>query len=239
MPILTLKFKDKVIQEFQLNEGDALTIGRKEDNDVVIENLAVSGSHTKIDSVGDGFLVTDLRSKNGTFVNENLVNSHYLKGGDVITIGKHTLEFSYSEGEAEPDDEIMTDMDQTMIMDTDQQREMLAKTLSKAPASANGQKKGSDIGMLTFLSGGEGEVVLTKKLTKIGKEASSDIVASGLMVGKTAATISIRPQGYFLSYVEGMAKPKVNDKAVKDSIQLEEFDTIEIGSVKVQFLYKS
>ena len=59
------------------------------------------------------------------------------------------------------------------------------------------------------------------------------------MVGKTAATISIRPQGYFLSYVEGMAKPKVNDKAVKDSIKLEEFDTIELGSVKVQFLYKS
>ena len=70
MPILTLKFKNNVIADYQLEKGKSLTIGRRGANDVVIENLAVSGHHAKIDSVGDGFVLTDLQSKNGCFVNE-------------------------------------------------------------------------------------------------------------------------------------------------------------------------
>ena len=68
---------------------------------------------------------------------------------------------------------------------------------------------------------------------------TSNGFVSGLMVGGTAATISKRPNGYSLSYVEGMAKPKVNGKAVKESVMLKEFDEIEIGSVKLQFFVKS
>jgi hypothetical protein len=60
----------------------------------------------------------------------------------------------------------------------------------------------------------------------------------GFTIGKTAMTISKRPNGYFLDYVGGMAKPKVNDEAVKESVKLKEFDTIEIGSVKIQFVLK-
>ena len=59
-----------------------------------------------------------------------------------------------------------------------------------------------------------------------------------MMVGKIAATISKRPQGYHLSYVEGMSKPKVNNEAVKESVLLKEFDTIELGSVKMEFILK-
>jgi len=59
------------------------------------------------------------------------------------------------------------------------------------------------------------------------------------MIGKTAATISKRPKGYYLSYVGGVAKPKVNDVAVKESVLLNEFDIIELGSVKMQFIYKN
>ena len=58
------------------------------------------------------------------------------------------------------------------------------------------------------------------------------------MVGKTAATISKRPNGYYLSYVAGMSKPKVNDKVVKESVELKDFDIIEIGSGKMQFVQK-
>ena len=61
----------------------------------MIENLAVSGHHAKIDSVGDGFVLIDLQSKNGSFVNEQMINSHWLKDGDVINIGKHSLIFHY------------------------------------------------------------------------------------------------------------------------------------------------
>jgi len=211
MPILTLTFKDNTIGTYRLEKGQSLTIGRKESNDIPIENLAVSGYHAKVDSVGDGYLLTDLQSKNGSFVNKELVQSHWLKEGDSILVGKHTLIFGYDEGEEKPAADA-GEMDQTMIMDTDKYRDMLAQAVPKADAA---QAK--------------------KKLTKIGKSPSSDIVVKGFMVGKTAATISKRPQGYSLSYVEGKA-PKVNGAAVKEMVNLKEFDVIEIGSVKMQFV---
>ena len=94
MPSLTLKFKENVIGRFAITKGKSLTIGRRKDNDIVIDNLAVSGHHAKVDAVGDAFVLVDLQSKNGSFVNEQMVTSHWLKDGDVISIGKHLLVFS-------------------------------------------------------------------------------------------------------------------------------------------------
>ena len=235
MPTLVLKFKEKTVGKYHLKKGEALTIGRRENNDVVIENLAVSGHHAKIDSMDDGFLLTDLKSKNGSFVNKQLVSSHWLKHGDVIDIGKHTLVFAYEEGEPRPDD-APVGMGQTMVMDTEKYREMMAKSTAKIEAQK--PEKEAPIGILSFLAGGEGEVKLSRKLTKIGKKPTSDIVVRGLMVGQTAATISKRPNGYYLSYVGGISKPKVNGKTVKTSVMLKEFDVIEIGSAKMQFVHK-
>ena len=79
---------------------------------------------------------------------------------------------------------------------------------------------------------------LEKDVITIGRDAANDIVISGFLVGKTAATISRRPNGYFINYVEGMAKIKINDKPVKDSAQLKEFDKIEIGSALMEFILK-
>ncbi len=233
MPTLTLKFKDNKLGEFQIESGKSLTIGRKESNDISIENLAVSGHHAKVDAVGDDYLLTDLKSKNGSFVNKELVTTHWLQHGDKIIIGKHCLVFEYGEGEKKPPAAAGGNMDQTMVMDTDKYKDML----SKAAPSAKKQQVAT--GVLSYLSGGEGEIELSKKLTKLGKASSSDIVIGGLMVGKTAATISKRPNGYSLAYVEGMTKPKVNGETVKDSVMLKEFDNIEIGSVKMQFFIKS
>jgi pSer/pThr/pTyr-binding forkhead associated (FHA) protein len=233
MPTVTLKFKENVLGVFTLQPGKSLTIGRKQGNDILIENLAVSGHHAKIDAIGEGYLVTDLQSKNGSFVNRESIASHWLKHGDVITIGKHTLEFTYEAGEARPA-ETPGAMDQTVVMDTDKYRDMMTKSLSATtPVAA------SPSGVLSFLKGGEGEIELTQKITKIGKNAASDIVVGGLMIGQTAATISKRPNGYSLAYVEGMTKPKVNGETVKDSVMLKEFDNIEIGSLKMQFIFKS
>lgn len=236
MPTITLKFKGNTIKAFTLKKGDSLTIGRRNTNDIMIENLAVSGNHAKIDSVEDGFLITDLQSKNGSFVNDQLFTSHFLDHGDVITIGKHVLEFTYNEGEIRPQKRMgLHMMDQTMVMDTDKQREMLATSDSD---KIRPEMQSGPTGILTFLAGGEGEVILTKKLTKIGKASDADIVVNGLLVGKNAATISNRPNGYYISFVGGMTKPKINDKTIKASVKLEEFDMIQIGSVKMQFLLK-
>lgn len=240
MPTLTLKFKDNVVGEYRMTQGKSVTVGRMEANNVVIENLAVSGHHAKIDSVGDGYLITDLQSKNGTFVNNEPINSHWLQHNDEILIGKHVLVFAYAEGEEQPAAASVAPggMDQTMVMDTGQYRKMVEK-MRKSPGDTTQNLGGGPTGVLSYLGGGQGDVEITKKLFKIGKNPSSDLIVSGLMVGQTSATISKRPNGYSLSYVEGMSKPKVNGSAVKSSVMLKEFDVIEIGSAKLQFVLKS
>jgi pSer/pThr/pTyr-binding forkhead associated (FHA) protein len=240
MPTLTLKFKDNIISEFVLEKGKSLNIGRREDNNVVIDNLAVSGHHAKVDSVGDAFLLTDLHSKNGSFVNEQFVSSHWLKHGDTITIGKHTLVFKYKEGEARPETAGNEDMDQTMVMNTSSYKSMLAKSAPAAAAAAPAAKpQGKEpVGVLSFVSGGEGDLEISKKLFKIGKASANDIVVSGFMVGQVAATISKRPGGFFINYEGSGSKPKVNGNSVSESVQLKDFDVIEIGSVKMHFFVK-
>ena len=234
MPVLTLKFKDTTVKDFVLEAGDSLTVGRLNSNDVVIENLAVSGHHAKIDSIDNGFLLTDLKSKNGTFVNGSLATSHWLGHGDTISIGKHTLVFTYREGEKRAPD-VPQAMDQTMVMDTSKYREMLAKSTD---TRAGLERTTVSVGVLTFLSGGQDEVILTKKLVKIGKDSGCDIVLSGFLMGKVAVTISKRPNGYYLSYVGGMTKPKVNGKVVKETLLLNDFDKIELGNYTMQLVYK-
>jgi pSer/pThr/pTyr-binding forkhead associated (FHA) protein len=234
MPNLTLKFKDTKLEDYRLRTGHSLTVGRRKNNDVVIENLAVSGHHAKIDSVADGFVVVDLQSKNGSFVNEQLINSHWLKNGDIISIGKHSLLFSYSENEVLPADG-SDEMEKTMVIDTSQHRDMMKKSNSKVPKPLTNASKNKIVGALTYLAGGSGKIKLNGKITKLGKHRTSDIVVKGLFVGRTSVTISRRPDGFYLSFVGGLSKPKLNEKIVKQSAILNDLDIIDIGATKLQF----
>jgi len=130
MPKISLIFKNNVLADYHLPVGCSLKIGRKTDNDVVIENLAVSGHHAKIDSVGDGFIFIDLKSKNGSFVNKELVTSHWLQDGDMINIGKHSLAFSYFDSETQPKEK-ESQLDKTMVIDTNEYRSMIEGEESK------------------------------------------------------------------------------------------------------------
>ena len=206
MPKLTLKFKDTTLEDYQLQKGNSLTIGRRKNNDVIIENLAVSSHHAKVESVADGFVLIDLQSKNGSFVNEQLVNSHWLKNGDVISIGKHSLVFSYSDDEVMPDDD-SDEMEKTMVIDTSQYRNMMKKSKSEVSKSHPQNNKNGIGGVLTYLNGGNGKFELTGKITKLGKHHTSDIVVKGLFIGRTSVTISKRPDGFYVSYVGGLSKP--------------------------------
>jgi len=233
MPKITLKFNENVVGEYNLGKDSSLDIGRRNTNNIVIENLAVSGHHAKIDSVGNGYLFTDLKSKNGSFVNEQLVLSHYLSHGDVINIGKHSLAFEYIEGEERPE---TGDIDKTMVMDTEKHRAMMTGMTSGQEDYAEDDGM---LGVLSFISGGGEDIILNKKITKIGKDPSFDIVVSGFLLGKYAAMISKRDAGYYISHVEGIIKPKVNNVPVKgEPVKLEEFDTIQIGSVRMKFVHK-
>ena len=234
MPTLGLSFKDKTLRNFRLQKGSSLTIGRKKNNDVIIDNLAVSSHHAKIDSVGDGFVLIDLKSKNGSFVNEQQVSSHWLKQGDVINIGKHSLVFCYAEEEEVPENE-SDEIERTMVMDTSQYRSMVNKSKPTAVTPPDSAKRALTIGILSFLEGGNGKYICRKSITNFGKHPDSDVVVKGFMVGKTSATISRRPDGFYLSYVSGFSRPKVNDKKVKQETVLNDLDIISIGATKLQF----
>jgi len=230
MLILTLQLNEKILQEYRFQKSQTVKIGRRNKNDVVINNLGVSGRHAKIEFKNGGFLYTDLVSTNGSFINERPVSTHWLKNNDVITVGKYTLLVSMEET-ARPEDDILG-MDQTMVMDSDTFQAMLSEKDKNVPPQAQENAPG----VLSFLTGGEGQVALAKRLVKIGKSANSDIVTRGLFVSQTAATISKRANGYYLSAAGGIAKPRLNGKAVKAAARLNDADIIKVGNVKMQFV---
>lgn len=119
MPQITLRFKDIKIRDYSCEEGHVLTIGRKHSNDIVIDNLAVSGNHARIESVGKSFVLRDLNSTNGTFVNDEKVSMHNLRHDDVILIGNHKLVFDDSERiKAKSNIRDDYEVDKTRILDT-------------------------------------------------------------------------------------------------------------------------
>lgn len=227
MAKLILMFKDQVVNEFPYY-NESITIGRKPGNTIQIDNLAVSGDHAKIDKTGSNFILTDLQSTNGTFVNDEKISSHILKDRDKILIGKHVLLFMASETDRAEE----VSIDHTMILDTAQQRELLAKQ----EAIAGKAKK--QIGMLSILGSADvDDIKLTKKFIRIGKADNCEIKLSGMFIGAIAATISKRPSGYTITFTGGMTKLKVNGQVVKDHVQLNEYDTIELGSHKFKFYH--
>jgi pSer/pThr/pTyr-binding forkhead associated (FHA) protein len=234
MARVILTFSKKVLKEYPFQK-DSLTIGRKEDNTISIDNLAVSGYHARIDQAGSDFILTDLQSTNGTFVNDKRIVSHKLSHGDRIVIGKHVLVFVSREKGQEKAEEKKVDLNKTMMLDTAMQKELLAKQKTDPDAPRVSEK----IGVISFIGRSDlGEIELTKKLTKIGKAGTSEVKLSGVLMGSTAATISKRPSGYTITFTGGRSKLKVNGQVVKDTVRLKDFDTIELGSYKFQFYQK-
>lgn len=233
MALLTLQFKDLALKEFELT-GQSMTIGREPGNDIIVENLLVSGYHARIDSAGKEYVLTDLQSKNGTFLNGEKVTSTKLKNGDQILIGKHTLIFTLHPEEIEDDLKLT---EETMFLEVAQGGSEESAPDPKSTGLDSTAVSTERPAVLTFVTGGSEEYELTKKLVKLGKGEEADIHVGGLFTPKVAATISRRPTGYHLSPT-GRAKVKVNNMQIQSSHRLKEFDTIEIGPAKLQFYYK-
>ena len=240
MATISLLFKDRYLQNYQIGRGDTLLIGRNSVNDIVIDNLAVSSQHAKIESNGDGFQFVDLHSENGSFVDGRLVKSYWLNDGDAITIGKHTLKFLNPE-HIKQEKKQSRHINKTMKIDTKKYRELIRKHKTKEKLGDEPwQEEKSDqkeiVCELSYLSKNQNNLRLNTKLVRLGKAPDSDVLVKGFGIGKKAAVITKSSDGWYISYVEGLSKPRVNGKILKSTAKLKNLDIIAIGSTKLQFL---
>ncbi|MCF7821878.1 MAG: FHA domain-containing protein [Mariprofundaceae bacterium] len=237
---LILKFKDTVISEIPLDKEET-TIGRKPENTIHVDNLAVSGRHARVLRIGNKTILEDLGSTNGTFVNDKQVTKHILQHGDSIVIGKHVLTFvslddKPAAAEPEPEEE-ETDMDKTMVI-TPQTRSAMISKNGASPSTAPAMP----LAGLQIIAGPQAgkSMELTASLTSMGKGESCRIKVKGFTVGKQAAVITRRPTGYHIAHLEGLAKSKVNGEVVGDQPRtLKDGDIIELGDTKIEFYIKS
>ncbi|HEY2232135.1 MAG TPA: FHA domain-containing protein [Candidatus Angelobacter sp.] len=259
MAKLYLKFEQngQVLKEVFLSQA-ATTIGRLPDNSVQIDNLAVSGHHARITWEKDHYIVEDLGSLNGTYVNNERVGKATLKNGDQVKIGKHLVEFKHESSvpnfavaavKAGPS---APKLDATMMLDTKQAREKLVD--KNAPSAISGPlgisrpawmsdpfANGKDrIGLLNILEGktDQEKYVLTGKMTMIGKSSMASIKLKGFFAPTTAALISKRDNKYFISPSESRAKLKINGEEVITQRELSAGDVIEVGKVKAAFSFQ-
>ncbi len=137
MTILTLRYNEKNLKDYALVRGQHLTIGRNPDNDIVIENAAVSGYHARIESVVSSFVIRDLKSTNGVFVNKQRIETHALQHNDIVRVGKHELVFnrlvfdrSVRVDKSRPVDEDFID-DKTRFLDTREHRAVIQESTGK------------------------------------------------------------------------------------------------------------
>ncbi len=231
MAKLVLSMNGVVQGEYELNQ-ERLTIGRKPDNDIPIDNLAVSGKHALVITILDDSFLEDLGSTNGSYVNGKLVKKHALKDGDVIAIGKHELKYINEHATADDDD-----FEKTMIIKPGSASAAVAAAQaaekavkSAAPGTTAPAGGGMPLARLTVLNGpiAGKELELTKALITLGKP------------GTQVAVISRRPQGYFLTHIEsdgdGKRYPVVNGEAVgAKAYQLKDGDLIELAGIKMEF----
>lgn len=228
---LVLSLNGKILGEHPLNM-ERMTLGRLADNDIEVDNLAVSGHHALILTILNDSFIEDLNSTNGTFVNGKPIKKYALKDGDLITIGKHELKFI---NDAVSDE---SDFEKTVIIRPSTTGEAgtvsvasVAKAMDKGPSDQlggeprNGQMPLARLQVINGQFAGK-EMELSKALTTLGKP------------GKQVAAISRRPQGYFIIHVEGQKDqyPLVNGASIgQQAHPLKDNDTIEIAGTKMGF----
>lgn len=230
---IVLMLNGQTESEHLLNK-ETISIGRRPENDIPVDNLAVSGRHAQIITILNDSFLEDLNSTNGTYVNGSLIKKHALKHGDIIGIGKHQLKYL---NEAASDDD---GFEKTMIIRPDAvgmpeatgSHEIgasvgkIAAQEAKQGAKAPQAGKAAKLQILNGANAGK-ELELTKALTTIGKP------------GTQVAAITRRPQGYFIIHVEGGSgnqTPIINGKNIgTQATSLKDHDIIEVAGVKMEF----
>jgi FHA domain len=262
---IILSMDGVVLQEYPLSK-ERMTIGRKAHNDIVIDNLAVSGEHAAIVTIQNDSFLEDLDSTNGVMVNGASTKKHFLQNSDVIEIGKYKIKYLNDQ----PTQTTAVDFERTMVLRAPAKPAANKPTLATTQAiptvvtsedaldatgkfNATGPLSGS-LGKAAAqpaagigASSGSTPAVQAPAVVQIlngpnaGKEL--ELVKNLTTLGKPGVQVAVlarRPHGYFLTHVEGVTFPVVNGESLGEHLrQLNDHDIIELAGVKMEFYFKT
>jgi pSer/pThr/pTyr-binding forkhead associated (FHA) protein len=235
MARLVLSLDGQVMAEYNMNK-ERYTIGRLPDNDIRIDNAAVSGHHSLIINILNDSFLEDLNSTNGTYVNGKLIKKHALQHGDVVTVGHHQLRFV-------EDDEAQDEFEKTMVIQPSSRPVEKVRAASEVAEkafpslSATGKTrvltdtnaaalKKAKLQVLSGAFAGR-ELELSKALTTLGRP------------GVQVAAITRRAEGYFIVHVDSGKDndfPLLNGNAIgAQATRLTDNDVIQLAGVKMGF----
>ncbi|MBI4003351.1 MAG: FHA domain-containing protein [Nitrospira defluvii] len=226
-PTLLVKAPQGGTKEIEVTHTP-FTIGRKTDNDLCLEDVAVSGHHARIAQVQKVLFLEDLNSTNGTFVNEQKIDRRQLQDADSIRIGTHRLIFrgnQPTQADSPPAGELLIG-DKTMVVAD-----------SRAAERPAPEQK---VGLVEILSGktSQPQYRLTKHVSLIGAQDDAVITLTGWFAPKTAAVISRRHEGYVVSPTESGKRILVNGRPVQGEHTLQNGDVVEVAGITMRFLVR-
>jgi len=227
MAEIIVKFDDKIIERI-VTEKKRITIGRTNDNDIVLENRGVSRKHAMIEFNNNAAVLIDNESLNGTFVNNRKVTEEVLRDEDIITIGKYSLIYH---PESKSTGEQVASMDGTMVLNTKRQRDLIENDRLERQIVA---KFGGSV-----LVGEDNvefsEYRLDREVTTIGKAKFVHVKAKGMFLAGIQAKVVKEDSGFSITNLGGKGKTKVNGEAV-DRCILKNGDLIQVGKSTFKFV---
>jgi FHA domain len=240
MAKLSLMFEDKLVKEVPVS-GRPVSIGRSPDNDLPVDNLAVSNYHARVYFEAGRLVVEDLDSLNGTFVNDLRIERATLHDGDSIHVGKHHIKVDATGDAPVPwESGRKTNaprINETMVLDTKARREMLqqAAAMGERTQFAAGRIQ---VPTLVVLNGrtDQKEYTLANKLTVIGKSAMATVRIKGWFKPQMAAQINQRDDGYYIG--PGDKVPSVNGTPIPGPTRLNDGDLIEVSGIRLNFIFR-
>ncbi len=236
MPKILLKAHGAVIKEIKLDKS-RLTIGRKPDNDIVLDDQSASGHHARIIQIQSVYFIEDAGSSNGTFANGKKTDRKQLVNGDQITIGQHSLLYQedVAQAVAPSAPKPAFDSEKTVVMTPELQRELLKAQGGKAAAAPPKQ-----VIVLKVVAGStdQKEYKLSGPVAIIGSQDTATIKLSGWFAPKRAALLNRQGGGYSVTMSEEGKKVLVNGTPIQGSMPLKEGDLIEVAGVTLQYSAK-
>lgn len=228
MAEIVVKFEDKVIERV-VTEKKRISIGRTNDNDIVLENRGVSRKHAMIEFNNNAAVIIDNESLNGTFVNNRKVTEEVLRENDIITIGKYALVYHPEATHAGGDEK--QSLDGTMVLNTKKQKELIDNDRMEKQIVA---KYGGSV-----LMGEENaefaEYRLDREVTTVGKAKFVHVKAKGLFLSGIQAKIVNENHCFSLINLGKPGKVRVNGEPISRCL-LKNGDIISVGKTTFKFV---